>query len=199
MRRVLTTPNYPNLKRLESNTKIGGINTSFLWDNRDNSFTPTKGIMSGLEFGRFSTALGGDTNYWNISSRTYFYHPVIKDKLFSGFRLKVESKWGDTPFFVLPFIDLRGIPAMRYQNNNAITFETEWRWNFYKRWSAIGFIGAGEAIEDYSDLGSSIKSSLGAGFRYLLAEDYGLHAGIDVAKGPEIWAFNLTIGSNWVR
>ena len=88
---------------------------------------------------------------------------------------------------------------MRYQNNNAITLETEWRWNFYKRWSAIGFIGAGEAIEDYSDLGSSIKSSLGAGFRYLLAEDYGLHAGIDVAKGPEIWAFNLTIGSNWVR
>ncbi len=32
---------------------------------------------------------------------------------------------------------------MRYQDHHVTTLETEWRWQLYKRWSVIGFIGAG--------------------------------------------------------
>ena len=119
--------------------------------------------------------------------------------MFSGYRLQVASKWGDVPFYELPFISLRGIPALRYQNENVYTVETEWRWNFLKRWSVVGFVGAGEALKDYGDIFQDIKVSGGTGFRYFLAKQYGLHAGIDIARGPEIWAWNLTIGSNWAR
>lgn len=189
----------PDLSTFETDTNLGGANASFLWDSRNNSFTPTKGIMSGLELGRFATFLGGDTDFWNISSRTYAYLPVVKDKLFSGYRLSIESKSGDVPFYALPDISLRGIPMLRYQGPNTYTMETEWRWNFYKRWSVIGFVGMGEALKDFSDLGKEIKAAGGGGFRYYLAKDYGLHVGVDVARGPEIWAWNLTIGSNWFR
>lgn len=188
----------PGFETFEQNTNLGGMNASFLWDSRDNSFTPTKGIMSGLELGRFATYFGGDTDFWNISSRTYAYLPV-SSKLFSGYRLNVASKIGDIPFYALPFVSLRGIPMLRYQGENAYTVETEWRWNCYKRWSLIGFAGMGEAMKDYSQLGKDIKVAGGGGFRYLLAEDYGLHVGVDVARGPEIWAWNLTVGSNWFR
>jgi len=190
---------FPGLEELEYNTSLGGLNTSFLYDKRDNSFTPTKGINSALEVGNFGTYFGGDSDFWNIESRTYVYAPVVKDKLFSGYRLQIASKWGDVPFYARPFISLRGIPALRYQGENVLTAETEWRWNVVKRWSLVGFIGAGDAMKYYSDFGKNLKVAGGTGFRYLLAKQYGLHAGIDVARGPEDWTWNITVGSNWMR
>lgn len=188
----------PGFEIFERDTNLGGVNASFLWDSRDNAFTPTKGIMSGLELGRYATYFGGDSDFWNLSSRTYLYSPV-SSKLFSGYRLHMASKIGDVPFYALPDVSLRGIPMLRYQGEHSYTIETEWRWNVYKRWSVIGFVGMGEAMKDYSELGKNIKAAGGGGFRYLLAEDYGLHVGIDVARGPEIWAWNLTVGSHWFR
>ena len=151
-----------------------------------------------MEIGAFNEAFGGDSNFGNFDSRSYLYAPV-GEKLFSGYRLNVSSNWGDVPFFSLPFISLRGIPAFRYQESNVYTVETEWRWNLYKRWSLVGFVGAGEALEDYGDIFSDVKVAGGTGFRYFLAKQYGLHAGIDVSRGPEIWAWNITIGSYWGR
>ena len=188
----------PELEELEFDTNTAGMNAVFLFDKRNNSLTPTKGYKTVLEVGQFSEALGGDNDYSNLDSRNYFYHPV-GDRLFAGYRLQVTSKWGDVPFYELPFISLRGIPALRYQNNNVYTAETEWRWNVKKRWSIVGFVGAGEAMKDYGDIFQDIKVAGGTGFRYFLAKQYGLHAGIDIARGPEIWAWNITIGSNWAR
>lgn len=189
----------PDLEKLELNTNMAGMNAVFLWDSRDNSMTPLKGIKTSLEIGAYAKALGGDNDYGNLDSRSYFYAPIVNDMLFSGYRLQLASKWGDVPFYELPFISLRGIPALRYQNNNVWTVETEWRWNFIKRWSLVGFVGAGEALDNYGDIFKDVKVSGGTGFRYFLAKEYGLHAGIDIARGPEIWAWNITIGSNWAR
>jgi len=188
----------PELERLELETSIGGMNAVLLFDGRNNTLTPTKGIYSVMDIGSFNEALGGDSNFGNFDSRSYFYTPV-GEKLFSGYRLNVSSNWGDVPFFSLPFISLRGIPAFRYQDNNVYTVETEWRWNVYKRWSLVGFVGAGEALDNYGDIFNDLKVAGGTGFRYFLAKQYGLHAGIDVSRGPEIWAWNITVGSYWGR
>ena len=190
--------NIPELERLELETSIGGMNAVFLFDGRNNTLTPTKGIYSVMDIGSFNEALGGDSSFGNFDSRSYFYTPM-GEKLFSGYRLNVSSNWGDVPFFSLPFISLRGIPAFRYQNSNVYTLETEWRWNLYKRWSLVGFVGAGEALDNYGDIFSDLKVAGGTGFRYFLAKQYGLHAGIDVSRGPEIWAWNITVGSYWGR
>lgn len=189
----------PELEELTYNTSTAGMNAVFLWDSRNNAMTPTKGLMSTLEIGARAKALGGDNDYGNFETRSYFYTPVIKEKLFSGWRLDIASKWGDVPFYELPFISLRGIPALRYQGSNVYTVETEWRWNFINRWSLVGFVGAGEALEDYGDMFSDMKAAGGGGIRYFLARQYGLHAGVDIARGPEDWTWNITVGSNWGR
>lgn len=189
----------PGLEEISGESIMGGLNSVFLFDKRNNSLTPTKGIYSILQVGRFGDNFGGDNDYWNFDTRTYLYKPIIENKLFSGYRLDLNIKNGDVPFVELPFISLRGIPAMRYQNEVVLTAETEWRWNFYKRWSLLGFVGAGQAMEDFSDLANDIKVAGGGGFRYFLAKQYGLHAGIDIARGPEIWAWNITVGSYWGR
>jgi hypothetical protein len=38
---------------------------------------------------------------------------------------------------------LRGIPAMRYQGESTAQAEAELRWQFWQRFSLVGFAGAG--------------------------------------------------------
>ena len=89
---------------------------------------------------------------------------------------------------------------MRYQEQHVGILETEWRYQFFRRWSLVGFFGVGFALPDFEDvLKNQGRPAGGLGFRYFLARDYGIHAGVDVARGPEQWAWYLTIGSNWFR
>ena len=189
----------PELAKLEKSTSTAGINGVALWDSRDNSFTPTRGLFVKLEYGRYDDALGGDNDYNNFNLNTFAFTNAI-NRTVAGFRFSTQSKWGDPAFYELPFILLRGIPAMRYQDNSVSVFETEWMVNVWKRWSLVGFTGVGftaPAIDSYK--WDSAKGSVGGGFRYFLAKQYGIHAGIDIARGPEEWAWYLIIGSNWFR
>ena len=95
---------------------------------------------------------------------------------------------------------MRGIPMMRYQGNHVALTELEGRWNFTPRWSMLGFTGVGRTANLLSSFGSSTnRSTIGTGFRYLTARQLGMHAGMDIAKGPEDWVFYVTIGSAWTR
>jgi hemolysin activation/secretion protein len=90
-------------------------------------------------------------------------------------RADVRGVEGDVPFYRLPYIDLRGIAAMRYQDTRVGMLETELRWNLTNRWAAIGFAGAGRAWgERDSFIDASTAVSKGVGIRYLLARQLGL-------------------------
>ena len=101
------------------------------------------------------------------------------------------------PFYSLPYITLRGVPALRYQGTSAISLEAEVRWNFYGRWSVVGFGGLGQAVDSTSDFGGDADTITagGGGFRYLLARAFGLQAGIDVAQGLEDTVVYIQIGN----
>lgn len=191
--------NVPGLDVIEGQIENAGVHAVIEYDGRDNTLTPTKGIKSVLEVGKFAQFLGGDQDYWDLNFRTYGYVPVINNKLFSSYRAQIQYTTEETPFYALPFISLRGIPALRYQGENVLTMETEWRWNIINRWSLVGFIGVGSAMDTYNDFSKNLKAAGGGGFRYFLAKDYGLHAGIDIARGPEQWTWQFTVGSNWGR
>ncbi len=38
----------------------------------------------------------------------------------------------------------------------------------------------------------------GFGGRYFIARKPGLRLGIDIARGPEEWAFTIVLGSGWI-
>jgi len=108
---------------------------------------------------------------------------------------------GDTPFYALPFVALRGIPALRYQGDLTFLAETEQLYNITPRWGLLGFTGIGTAIKslDNSNLKNDVVWNAGGGFRYLLARKLGLKMGMDIARGPEDWAFYITIGTGWIK
>ena len=67
------------------------------------------------------------------------------------------------------------------------------------RWSVLGFTGVGfagsDGLDDLDDEGP--QGVVGAGVRYLIARKYGLHAGVDVAQGPEDTVVYLQFGQAW--
>ena len=101
---------------------------------------------------------------------------------------------------MMPYLDMRGVPINRYQGNADILTEGELRWDFIRRWSLMFYSGAGKAFDEWSEFGDAkLVVTYGSGFRYFIARKFGLRMGVDVAKGPDTWAYYIVFGSNWYK
>jgi hypothetical protein len=180
--------------------KSGGLGPVLEYDSRDNIMSPNRGISAQAMGTIYDPSLGGDTHYYAVRTFAKLYQDVLKKKLLLGLRLDGRVSGGDIPFYAYPFIDMRGIPAMRYQGEYVFVTEGQIMWNCWHRWYLLGFLGSGWAVSSLSDLAlDNAQIAKGFGFRYLLARVYGLRVGIDVARGPEKWAWYLQVGQAWGR
>src|SRR5688572_1099171 len=190
-------PDFISDQEVNSLVSMPGLLVEF--DNRDNIFTPNKGIKFLTSFGWSDNAFGSDYDYTNLNVYAYVYHPFSK-KVIGGLRYEMQQVFDDPPFYLLPYIDLRGIPVARYQGNIFSVLEGEIRWDFVPRWSAVFFGGTGKAYDTWSEFDDSdYESSGGIGFRYLMARKFKLRMGVDVARGPEQWAYYIVMGSAWKK
>jgi len=175
----------------------GGLALTLVYDAVDSPFTPSSGIRINSEMMMHNGVVGGDYDYANLGSTIMGYTPLNR-RLTLGTRFNVDMTAGNVPFLALPYINLRGIPVMRYQNTHTATAEFEMRWDVTRRWSLVGFAGSGWAahsIEDFPD--STARIAGGTGIRYLIARGFRLRTGFDIAWGPEDTAFYLTVGNAW--
>lgn len=181
-------------------TSSGGIISELEYDSRDNHFTPNHGLNSSARWTHFDTWLGSDNQFELFLLKNRYWHPIA-DNLVLGARFDGEFAGGDAPFYMLPFIQMRGIPAMRYQGDYVLTTEAELRWDFQPRWSLVGFAGAGWTADD--SLGnfslSDTQPAGGFGFRYLFSKVFQLRAGLDFAFSENEQAFYITTGNGWNR
>jgi hypothetical protein len=143
--------------------------------------------------------MGGEALYGRIGLTLIGYVPA-SNKVFLGLRHESLYSLGDIPFWARPIISLRGAPLMKYQNNNTSVMEAEISWNVYKRWYVSGFTGIGNAFENFEDLekGKSV-TTIGTGFRYLMARKLGTHMGVDFGLSNEDYAIYLVFGTAWMR
>jgi len=168
-------------------------------DARDNIFSPDNGIKFHIEGIRSDNIFGSDLDYWRLNYYSYAYKMFAK-KLVAGFRIDGQQTFEDPPFFMLPYISMRGIPAYRYQGKASILTEAEFRWDFTKRWSAMFYSGMGKAFDKWSAFGDAeLVYSYGTGFRYLIARKFKLRMGLDLARGPEDFAYYIVFGSSWLK
>jgi hypothetical protein len=184
----------------ELGLKSIGLGYVLKYDSQDNIFTPSTGINADLST-LFYRGEGGilisDREYTLTDATSRIYWQLPADVVL-GWRVDGGFSGGDVPFYSLPFIDLRGIPAMRYQGKYALATDVEARWNVNERWALTFFGGVGRtaySMSDFSD--SEDRWAGGAGFRYLIARIFGMYTGVDIARGPEEWAFYIQVGSAW--
>jgi hypothetical protein len=186
-------------KPLESKSTISQLGAIIELDKRDNIFTPDRGIKLHVDAVISDKILGSDYDYWKMNYYMYAYGRISK-KIVGGLRIDGRQAFGDPPFYMLPYIDMRGIPAERYQGNVDLLSEVEMRWDVVPRWSIMAYTGAGKAFDEWDKFNdASWAWSYGTGFRYLLARKFKLRMGIDVAHGPDTWAYYIVFGSNWVK
>ena len=177
--------------------KSSGLGGSLEHDSRDNFFSAGAGWKGSAEAMFYSPDWGSDDKYQTYRAQAFGYVPLSQRYVLGG-RVDARAANGDVPFYQLPFIELRGVPVARYQDQRTAVVETELRWNVTPRWALVGFGGVGRAWgtrTTFSDAGD--VKAWGAGFRYLVARRLGLLAGIDVARGPENTAFYIQAGSAW--
>jgi hypothetical protein len=181
----------------ERDASIGGIGPIIYFDTRDFTLTPNKGIRWYLKYVYQDNWLGSDFKYSRIDAYGIGFIDKIP-RLILGFRADFRFIWDDYPFFTQPFVTLRGIPAMRYQDKIVTVLETEERWDFTRRWSLVGFAGIGKAFSNEQAFKDYTTAwSLGTGIRYKLARLLNIYWGVDIARGNEEWAFYLQFGHYW--
>jgi hypothetical protein len=179
--------------------RTGGLTPSVSFDSRDNFFTPTRGVFAEASCSAFSEVLGSESEFQKAAVVAIGYVP-LHPRLTLGVRGDAAASFGDAPFYLRPFVMMRGVAAMRYQGEEIAQVEGELRWQFWQRWSVVGFGGIGAAWNDLDRFHDrQTVTTWGTGLRYELARKYGLHMGVDVAFGPDTTAFYVQLGSAWMR
>ncbi len=191
-------PDFPGLAE-QVRVKISAPTAIAEFDTRDNVFTPTRGIYAESSWLASRKALGASDDFERFQQVLIGWHPLTDDVTL-GARGNYAWSSDGTPFFLRPFVQLRGVPAVRYQGDQAASVELEARWQFFGRWSVVAFGGAGTTRTDrQSFVATQNVGSGGLGFRYELASKFGLHAGIDVAHSPGTTAVYFVVGNAWFR
>jgi len=194
---------------------MGALAAVAQYDTRDTIFTPSKGLFAKVSVRRFDEMFGGNENFWRYGAKAFYFQP-LSEKFIFGLRVEgegVNTSSGDrVPYMAKPSINMRGIPAMRYQGEKMLLTELQLRWEFQERWNMVFFGGVGKAFGDENKIVPGrgvIKENVsfqdapahpagGVGFRYELARKFGLWGGLDFATSEENdFAFYITIGSAW--
>jgi hypothetical protein len=190
-------PDFISEKEMKSN--IASLGLFLDWDLRNSVFTPDKGIRVNTLFNVDENWTGSDYSFQKLSAFVHWFFP-INPHWISGLRVEGQQAYGSPPFYLLPFVNLRGIPVARYQGSSVMTLETEQRIDLSLRWSMLGFVGYAKTMsknESFSD-GKNVYN-FGGGFRYLIARAFKIRTGIDIAKGPDSWGWYIVFGHNWNR
>ena len=167
------------------------------YETRDNMMDPNNGQLIELSVWRYDEAIGGGYDYWSSKFKALYFHQ-FREKFTLGLRLEVSGIDGRPPFFGYPWVKLRGIPAMRYQDKIAGAVEVEGRYLLAPKWQVLAFAGKGFTSDDvpFFDNPDNIYN-FGVGARYNIFESHKVWAGLDVARGPDEWTWYIQVGHPW--
>ena len=182
---------------LNLDIKNVGLAVRGFYDTRDNTMNPVGGQLVELSLWRYDESIGGGFNYWSATLKALAFRQFA-EKFILGLRLEVTGVNGRPPFFGYPWVKLRGIPAMRYQNQNAGAVEIEGRYRLAPKWEVLAFAGKGFTSGD-TPLFDNPKNiyNFGVGGRYKVLEAQNVWMGLDVARGPEDWNWYIQVGHPW--
>ncbi len=177
-----------------------GVGVIAEFENFNNILSPAKGWRIHAEYLQNFEFLGSDRDFGTLKFFSIWYQPVTKFWN-SGFRAATYISTGDAPFYSIPFIDMRGIPVMRYQGKETVLFETEQEFILKPRWSVVGFGGYGRTFNKniFGESTGANAWNAGGGFRYMIARLLGLKMGLDAGFSRDSWSVYIVVGSAWLR
>jgi hypothetical protein len=191
-------PRFPGLAD-SVDMKISAPAAVLEFDSRNNLFTPTRGMFAESVYLASREELGATEQFERFQQVIMGWTP-LSENVTLGLRGDYQWSSDGTPFFLRPYIKLRGVAAMRYQGDEMASAEAEARWQVRGRWSLVGAAGYGSAHTDREFFSATRAVWSGAvGFRYELARMFGMHAGMDLGFSSGETAIYFQIGNAWFR
>jgi len=182
-------------------TELHGIGFDVVYDRRSNVAYPRSGYLIEADFTTYPNAIANqdESNQFTISYNHYFSSrkkkDVIAGRVFTGIAV------GNVNFnqqFIIGETDIRGYSYGQFRGNSLIAIQGEYRWNFHKRFGAVGFAGLATVFgsNNESDDGR-VLPGVGAGFRYVFMEDTHSTIGFDIAQGDGDWGFYFRLSESF--
>ncbi|MBN2434969.1 MAG: BamA/TamA family outer membrane protein [Spirochaetes bacterium] len=180
----------------KSRVSAPGINVVF--DNRDDTFYPTRGIFSEIIYLQNSEVVGATENSQCLEVNAATFYNLYSKRYILGFHGRSVIQGGDVPYDMYAGIGgdkiLRGYLNDRYRGRNMYALQTELRfpfvfWDntrFLKRLSAVVFGGAGSVSNDVTKLLSTkLHYAAGAGLRFALNDKEKINLRLDFTRNRE--------------
>ncbi|MEL4016150.1 BamA/TamA family outer membrane protein [Dryocola clanedunensis] len=182
---------------LGENSTTSALGLMVQYDTTDNFFYPQRGLSVTGQYQFYSSFLGGDYRYNQLSIDGKYFQPLGHDLtlVLAGDYQSLSNRDGHLPPMARPYINLRGISRYRYQGDYVSTVQTQLEWQMTPRWTLQGFVGAGSASKEADELYNQTEVAWGGGFRYLVARKFGLRTGIDVAFSDSEQAVYFNVGA----
>ena len=180
--------------------RLAALTPILTYDTRDSIFTPSSGIYANLYYDIYRKILGGDFDFEMLDAVFLGFLPLGESFVSSTYLNFKRITSSRSPFYMQPYVNLRGLPIFYYQGDSVFAAEEEIRWDFYGRFSLVGFGGVGLTASDgYPREEGELLGEYGAGLRYLISKPLKMQGGFDVAWGPSNKPFvYFQFGNSWI-
>ena len=172
-----------------------GLGFSFLYDKRDNIFTPQKGGYVELSTLVAGSALGSEYNSQEVSLDIRKYFSVGKTILAGQFYTKHLT--GDPPFYLLAqmggYYRMRGYFQGAYRDKTFMTSQVEWRFPIKGRFSGVTFASVGQVSPKLQIKPNTFHYAGGAGLRFRFNDKENTNIRFDYALGKNTSGVYFTI------
>ncbi len=205
--KTTTTFGFPDVSGHDSVSKSNLNNIGYIItnDTRDHVQYPTHGMFLNFKNQFYRSWAGSDFEFerYIVSYNQFFNLAPKNEKHVLAVRASFNIAAGDVPFegqSVVGGDDIRGYSQGKYRNDQVYTLQTEYRWNFYKRWGVVAFAGLASAVAKFSDIADNdLLPGGGVGVRFKMLPSEKINIGIDGAVGKGDYSITFRIGEAFAR
>ena len=166
-------------------------------DTRDFIYNPYHGDYLNLKTGYYRESLGSDYTFDQYEFDFTKFFNIDTSRVLVG-RFAAFIATGDVPFegqYIVGNDDIRGYTDGKHRGEQVYALQAAYRWNIYKKWGMVGFLGVATAVDSPSEIAfNDLLPGVGFGIRYMMIPSEKINVGIDVAFGKNDWGVYFRIG-----
>lgn len=181
------------------NGKVSGIGLNYTYDMRDNPRNTKNGYVMTADSKYYNDIIQSDYDFYTLSFDTRAYKEVAPEKVI-GLQLYTSQSTGNVPLDYLESLGsgslLRGYLSKRYVDKAKLAIQGEYRFPITGKFTGVAFASTGQVAEEVSDFHmNEMKSTVGAGIKYVISERDGIKIRLDIGVNQDgSMAFYIDFG-----
>lgn len=168
---------------------VSSLGIEMLYDGRNQLFYPTSGSFLNIKVEGGGKWTGATYNYQKIDFDFRNFVSLGKKQVLAS-NAYFGMSFNNLPFFQQFFFSsgtkVRGFADRRFQDNNILVVQTEYRYPIFKRVGGVAFYGLGTVSDRVDRLFSTTyRHGYGLGLRFILNKRDKINLRLDYAKTNE--------------